>query len=239
MLERRDALTPQERARLGALVTDRVLALPEVAAAGTVMAFWAFGSELPTMPLIEELTSCGVRVALPRIVDGDLEPRTWRPGEPTTTTPFGALEPADGEALDPAEVDVIVTPAVAFDRAGRRVGYGGGFYDRFFPRARSGALRVGAAFGVQLVDGRSARRALRPAGPRGRDRIRDGAVSPGAVTLPVAPPRARAVPWREIEYAALDFETTGLDFRSDTVISYGVVPVRHGRAIDARSRLTS
>ena len=153
VLERRDALIPQERARLGALVTDRVLALPEVAAAGIVMAFWTFGSELPTMPLIEALTSGGVRVALPRIVDGDLEPRTWRPGEPTTTTSFGALEPADGEALDPAEVDVIVTPAVAFDRAGRRVGYGGGYYDRFFPRARSDALRVGAAFGVQLVEG--------------------------------------------------------------------------------------
>ena len=60
-------------------------------------------------------------------------------------------------------------------------------------------------------------------------------MSPGAVTLPVAPPRARAVPWREIEYVALDFETTGLDFRSDTVISYGVVPVRHGRAIVAES----
>ena len=149
----RDALTPEERARLGALVTDRLLALPEVDAAGTVMAFCTFASELPTMPLIEALTSRGVRVALPRIVEGDLEPRTWRPGEPTTTTSFGALEPADGDALEPADVDVIVTPAVAFDRRGRRVGYGGGYYDRFFLRARSDAFRVGAAFGVQLVDG--------------------------------------------------------------------------------------
>ena len=119
------------------------------------------------------------------------------------------------------------------------MGYGGGFYDRFFPRARPDALRVGAAFGVQLVDGDL------PAGhfdlrvARGRDRVRDGAVPARAVTLPVAPPRARAVPWREIEYVALDFETTGLDFRSDTVISYGVVPVRHGRAIVRGSRLTS
>lgn len=60
-------------------------------------------------------------------------------------------------------------------------------------------------------------------------------MSPGAMTLPVAPPRARGVPWREVEYVALDFETTGLDFRSDTVISYGVVPVRRGRAIVGES----
>jgi len=53
--------------------------------------------------------------------------------------------------------------------------------------------------------------------------------------MPAAPPRARAVPWRDVEYVALDFETTGLDFRTDTVISWGVVPVRRGRAIVAES----
>ena len=47
----------------------------------------------------------------------------------------------------------MATPAVAFDRQGRRVGYGGGFYDRFFPRTRPDAFRVGIGFGVQLVDG--------------------------------------------------------------------------------------
>ncbi|MEO8476097.1 MAG: 5-formyltetrahydrofolate cyclo-ligase [Actinomycetota bacterium] len=152
VLERRDALSTRERERLGALVTARVLALPEVATARAVMAFWAFGSEVPTIGLIEALVSREVKVALPRIVDGELEPRTWRPGEPTTTTSFGALEPAGGEALAPSGVDVVVTPAVAFDRTGRRVGYGGGYYDRFFPRARPDAFRLGMAFGLQLLD---------------------------------------------------------------------------------------
>jgi 5-formyltetrahydrofolate cyclo-ligase len=153
VLARRDGLTSGERERLGGLVTARVFELPEVRAAGTVMAFWAFGSELPTLPLIEALVDRGVRVVLPRIVDGELEPRTWRPGEPTTSTPFGALEPAGGNVLEATDVDVVITPAVAFDRAGRRVGYGGGFYDRFLPRARPDAFRVGAAFGLQLLEG--------------------------------------------------------------------------------------
>lgn len=153
VLALRDALAPEERDRLGALVTERVLVLPEIESARTVMAFWAFGSELPTMPLIERLVAHGVRVALPRIANGDLEARTWRPGEPTTTTSFGAQEPEGGTVLDPADIDVVVTPAVVFDRAGGRVGYGGGYYDRFLPRTRPGAFRLGAAFGLQLVDG--------------------------------------------------------------------------------------
>lgn len=149
----RDALAPDERARCSLLIRDRFLALPELEAARTVMLFWSFGSEVDTAPLVRSLVERGVWVALPRIVDGELEPRTYRPGEPVTETSFGACEPAGGEVLDPSALDVVVTPAVAFDRAGRRVGYGGGYYDRFFCRTRSDSLRVGVAFEVQLVDG--------------------------------------------------------------------------------------
>jgi DNA polymerase III subunit epsilon len=49
--------------------------------------------------------------------------------------------------------------------------------------------------------------------------------------IPAAPPRARGVAWRRARYAALDFETTGLDMRSDTIVSYGAVPVDGGRIL--------
>jgi DNA polymerase-3 subunit epsilon len=49
--------------------------------------------------------------------------------------------------------------------------------------------------------------------------------------LPAAPPRSRGVGWREGRYAALDFETTGLDYRADTVVSFGTVPVDGGRIV--------
>jgi 5-formyltetrahydrofolate cyclo-ligase len=148
----RDAIPPAERFRLAELVTERFLGLPEVVAADVVLAFSSFGSELPTLPLIERLLARGVTVALPRIVSGELEPRTWRPGEPTTETSFGALEPTGGEVVAPGRIDLVATPGVAFDRAGRRVGYGGGFYDRLFPFMRSDALRVGVGFGIQLLE---------------------------------------------------------------------------------------
>jgi 5-formyltetrahydrofolate cyclo-ligase len=152
ILARRDAIPHAHRERLGEAITKRFLALPEVAGARTVMAFWAFGSEVPTDALLRRLHDDGVRLALPRIVEGELEPRTYRPGDPVTFAPFGAGEPAEGETLRPGDLDVVIVPGVAFDRRGGRIGYGGGYYDRFLRLVRAEALRASICFGVQLVD---------------------------------------------------------------------------------------
>ena len=150
----RDAMPPDERDRASRAIANRLTALEEVEQAATVMAFWSFGSEVETAPLINAMHARGIRVALPRIVEGELEPRGYVPGDPVTETAFGAWEPSGGEKLDPSVIDVVITPAVVFDRSGRRVGYGGGFYDRFFLRIRPDAVRVGIGFDLQLIDGK-------------------------------------------------------------------------------------
>ncbi len=70
-----------------------------------------------------------------------------------TETTFGAREPAEEDVLDPRAIDVVLVPGVAFDRAGYRIGYGRGFYDRFLLKTRPDAALVSAAFFLQLVDG--------------------------------------------------------------------------------------
>jgi 5-formyltetrahydrofolate cyclo-ligase len=152
VLAARDALPAAARAAAALAVAAKVLDLPETRRARTVMAFSSFGSELSMDPLLDGLTDAGITVGLPKIVDGELEVRAFRPGDPTTTTSFGAREPADGASIDPLELDVVVTPAVAFDRQGRRIGYGGGFYDRFFRRTRPDAVRLGVATPLQVLD---------------------------------------------------------------------------------------
>jgi 5-formyltetrahydrofolate cyclo-ligase len=117
------------------------------------MAFWSFGSEISTEPLLATLHARGVTICLPRIEDGNLVPRSYTPGDATTTTSFGAREPtATAAPVDPTTIDVVVTPGLAFDRRCRRVGYGGGFFDRFFGHMAPGAFRAGVAFSLQVLD---------------------------------------------------------------------------------------
>jgi 5-formyltetrahydrofolate cyclo-ligase len=61
------------------------------------------------------------------------------------------MEPAEGRVLDPAEVDLVVVPGVAFDRSCNRVGYGAGYYDRFLRLTRPGVPAVAIAFASQIV----------------------------------------------------------------------------------------
>jgi 5-formyltetrahydrofolate cyclo-ligase len=149
---RRDAMPPEERERLGQAVARNLLALPEVRQASTVMAFSSFGSEVDSGPIIEQLARDGRRVVLPRVEGRTIVPVGYRSGDPVKPSSFSALEPAAGEPVGPEEIDVVVVPGLAFDRRGHRVGYGGGFYDRFLGRLRPDALTVGICFSVQMVD---------------------------------------------------------------------------------------
>jgi 5-formyltetrahydrofolate cyclo-ligase len=153
VLAARDAIEPAQRSQAAMAVADRVLELSELATAETVTAFWAFGSELPLDALIERLTARGIVVGLPVIVGNDIVFRSFTPGDPTAPTAFGAREPTDGRAIETDRVDVVITPGVAFDRRGRRIGYGGGFYDRFLATARADAVRVGVGYDLQIVEG--------------------------------------------------------------------------------------
>ncbi|MDP9118865.1 MAG: 5-formyltetrahydrofolate cyclo-ligase, partial [Actinomycetota bacterium] len=150
VLEERDAVPTTLRQELGERMAERFLSLPEVHGARTIMLFWSFGSEVPTGPLIDRLHERGVAVAVPRIEDGDLVPIRYVPGDPTTSTSFGAEEPVGEMRLDLSSIDVVAVPGVAFDRRGRRIGYGGGYYDRFL--LGLSAFTVALGFGLQVLD---------------------------------------------------------------------------------------
>ena len=109
-------------------------ALPQVEAASTLFAFWGIpGREPDTGRLIRALTARGKRVGLPRMLPGrQMEVRLYEPDRPLVPASFGILEPlADAPLLARPDIDLALVPAVCCDRSGFRLGFGGGYYDRW------------------------------------------------------------------------------------------------------------
>jgi 5-formyltetrahydrofolate cyclo-ligase len=121
-----------------------------------VAGFWPMGAEIDPRPLLRALSDRGHALVLPVTPRRGLPLgfRRWRWGEELAPGPMGTRQPAQGEALSP---DWLIVPLLAFDRAGRRLGYGGGYYDRTLA-ALPGAMALGVALSVQEV-------AEVPAGP--------------------------------------------------------------------------
>src|SRR5437660_4148526 len=99
----RSSVAPSERSVLAARAEARLLALPEVRDARTVLLFYSFGSEIPTAVLLRRLLARGSRVLLP-FLDGDaMEAADVRPGDPLRPTDYGPREPARRVPVDPKE----------------------------------------------------------------------------------------------------------------------------------------
>jgi len=112
----------------------RFLALPQVQQAKTIFGFWGIpGREPETGKLVHILMEQGKRVCLPRMMPGHLmETRLYDPNIPMKTVSFGIAEPDERFELIPREeIDLVLVPAVCYDRRGYRLGFGGGYYDRW------------------------------------------------------------------------------------------------------------
>jgi len=153
MRDLRRALDPGEAARCALAAASFVLDLPEVRAARRVALYAATRCELDTAPIAAGLLARGVACSYPRIVAGKTE-LSFADAHVAALAPgaFGILSPPDGAPEVPADgIDVFVIPGLAFDLAGGRLGWGRGHYDRTLAAAPA-ALRVGYAYGFQIVD---------------------------------------------------------------------------------------
>lgn len=148
----RQSIPEQDRPRLVEQIEAAVFSLPAMGEARTVMLFYSFGSEVGTSGMAARILGAGKRLLLPFLDDEvGMQAAEVRPGEALDITSYGPREPAHRVAVDPGEVDVVITPGLGFDRRGHRLGYGGGHYDRYLEGMSERALRVGVAFSVQIV----------------------------------------------------------------------------------------
>ena len=130
--EKKRALTADAIERRSADVAQRLFATDAYRAAKAVYAYLAFNQEVRTRPIIERAWDEGKRVAVPKVVGNGMR-FIWfdRFDQLAPQGAFGILEPAEDGPVADDEAALILMPGVAFDRDGHRVGYGGGYYDRW------------------------------------------------------------------------------------------------------------
>jgi len=152
----RDAILPAEHAAASDAIAARLASLPSFAAAQVLLLTLPYRSEWNTGRLFESARNAGKAIAVPRVdpvtrmldlyavadIGRDIAPGYRGIPEPAATLP----------RIDREAIDWVLVPGVAFDLTGRRLGYGGGFYDRLLPLLRPDAPRIAGAFDLQIVE---------------------------------------------------------------------------------------
>jgi 5-formyltetrahydrofolate cyclo-ligase len=138
-------------AKAGAAAAERFLRTVPLAAGAVISGYWPLADEIDPRPILRRLAAAGHVIGLP-VVTARATPltfRRWHPDADLVVGSFKVMTPGP----DAAEVvpDVVLAPLLAFDRAGYRLGYGGGFYDRTLEKLRRGrpVLAVGLAYASQ------------------------------------------------------------------------------------------
>jgi 5-formyltetrahydrofolate cyclo-ligase len=157
VLGRRQQIPPSLRREYSVNIHKRLSGLDIFAVSVNVMVYAAFRNEVETMPIIQHCLSEGKKVIVPvaipktrelllselRDPERELHPGTF--GVPEPAPEFIRPFPAEG-------LDLILVPGVAFDEGGFRLGYGAGYYDRFFERLSRKVPSIGLAFETQIID---------------------------------------------------------------------------------------
>ena len=154
LLDRRNGLCGRSGDASRRVIGNFVAGVP-VEPGAAVSGYLPINGEIDVRPLLADLGARGHPLALPVVTAPRtrLEFRAWIDGAPLEDGPFGTRHPAsDAGVVVP---DVLVVPLLAFDRLGRRLGYGGGYYDRTLAalRKEKSLLAVGVAYREQEVPG--------------------------------------------------------------------------------------
>ena len=161
MRERRKALTPEARKAASEIICAKLAADSDIGlrvdpfeCGSPIAVHLASPQEIDLSPFIRKMLAMGVKVVAPRwngetyelaVLKG-LDDAHLRKG------PMGILEPVEAEIVSPKAVEVWLVPGLAFTRSGKRLGYGGGWYDRLLVDAPKGSVKIGIAHAFQVVD---------------------------------------------------------------------------------------
>lgn len=147
----RSRITPVQKQKLDdlLLIQFQKLSLPPLQ---TVLSYMPIeeNNEIDTFLITRFLafSNPGLVIAYPKISSGSFEMRAIAIDETTRYVPnsYQIYEPADGNAIPPEELDLVIVPTLVCDERGNRVGYGKGFYDRFLKDCREDCFLAGISY---------------------------------------------------------------------------------------------
>lgn len=158
MRSRRKQITPEERERASGIICRKLMDDPAVLSAatsegGVLAVYLASSDEIDLSGLINEIIGRGARVVSPRWNGEtyDLAKITSLSANDLRIGPMNILEPDEADITRPDDVTAWIVPGLAFTPDGRRLGYGGGWYDRLLADASDKSAKIGVAHAFQLV----------------------------------------------------------------------------------------
>ncbi|MGI6712135.1 MAG: 5-formyltetrahydrofolate cyclo-ligase [Bacillota bacterium] len=156
VLQARQAMTREIVQEKSIIICSKIAQIETFRKAKIIMAYLPFRNEVDVTLLFPSLWDQGKRIVIPlcdtknkalipselKSMERDLQPGVW-----------GILEPKPGcvRPVAPQEIDFVIVPGVSFDPSCNRLGYGGGYYDRFLPQLRNDAPKIAVAFEIQIV----------------------------------------------------------------------------------------
>lgn len=124
------------------IIVDKLLEHPEFKKAKSLFLFMPMPYEFNTKPVIKAAHEAGKITGIPRVAGpGDMRIHEYAPGDKLISGPYNIEEPASSaKELGPADIDLVIMPCVTCNNKGERLGYGGGFYDRFLKEFKGTSL---------------------------------------------------------------------------------------------------
>lgn len=120
--------------------------------AKTVMFYMSFGGEVDTVDMIKSAQKLGKTVVVPICGKNRMmRPCALKEGAALLRGPYGMREPALKKPVNLKSLDLVIVPGLAFDKEGRRLGRGKGYYDRFLPKVSSHSVAIGLAYDFQIL----------------------------------------------------------------------------------------
>lgn len=151
-IEKRGSLSAERRAQFSRRIADRFFDnfdLTQIKALHCFVRIEKF-HEIDTMPIFERIWRefPHIRTLAPRVdfQIGEIENIIFTPETELLENSWGIREPAGGETVEPAGIDMVLVPLLCFDERGYRVGYGKGFYDRLLNKCRPDCVKIGLSF---------------------------------------------------------------------------------------------